>query len=295
MKKFILTFSLIFIAVANLFGQDVKVSLDKITTDEKLFTGRIDGQYEITLYLKFHEFSPEHGRIYSLSGWYYYDKIKTKIPLVGIYDGTLTLYVFKSKEKQDTVLNFKKEGKGFWNDLQDLKNMEGFDEKFIYSNDVSDIIGEWISGTKSLNLEIFGSDISVYNEAEYLKIQNSSVIKSVKIYDLGIFDREFTLVNYISSKNGTKILLKYDYLSNLFVNGMCGAGEEIGYIVLKYDNSFILTDKQRVEIESCYNGTYSEAIKGTNKDVKTYKVTDKDNKTKKVTINEKTVEVKIEE
>src|SRR6185437_1799558 len=118
----------------NVFAQqinntDTSVSLKKVTSTEKTFSGKLDGKYDITIYLKFFSISDANTAIYSVKGFYYYNSVKQKIPLVGIYDYNvgLTLYYFTSTAKEDTLLNFKLSGSGanFWDELDKYENMEG--------------------------------------------------------------------------------------------------------------------------------------------------------------------------
>ena len=77
--------------------------IDRVCIEDKLIHGSI-GEYPITLYLKFHEYSYHLGA-YSVKGWYYYDRVKTKINLVGLYlYGDLVLYNFKDTSKANNLL-----------------------------------------------------------------------------------------------------------------------------------------------------------------------------------------------
>ncbi|MCV9927748.1 hypothetical protein OIU83_08805 [Flavobacterium sp. LS1R49] len=295
MKKTFLLLAFLLMTLFHLSAQNLKIELQNIRTEEKVMTGSIDGKYPISVYLNFYNSSEDHMRIYSVKGWYYYENIKKKIPLVGIYDGGLTLYSFKTKEQQNQVLNFESKGT-IWEKIDILKNLTGFDEKFSYSED--DKSGnEWTDGKKKLKLELFNQDISILKEYQLLNIKNPKINKNINLTDLGIYDRDFELVNFTNTATGTKILLKFDYNSRFNIQGMCGAGSEAGYTILNYDSNFSLITIQRAEIESCLNNVYYEEIKNDVKYIKKFKLSENGSDTKiakTITINEKLIEIKTE-
>ncbi len=188
MKKYLLTLILLLTVLANLSAQNKNISIEKVVVNDKLLTGTIDDKYKISIYLKFYASSGDDSQIYSVKGWYYYDKVKKKIPLVGIYYGDLTLYVFKTKEQQDKVLNFKTNSNRFWEGMEELQNLQGYTEKFNFSCHDKKNAGEWTNSNKKLNLRINNSSISIFNETEYLKIKTHNKIKRIKMADLGIHD-----------------------------------------------------------------------------------------------------------
>ena len=295
MKKTFLLLAFLLTTSFPLFAQTLKVELQNIRTEEKVLTGSINEKYSITMYLKFYNSSEDHMRIYSVKGWYYYDNIKKKIPLVGIYDGTLTLYSFKTKEQQNQILNFDSKGT-VWQKLDTLKNLTGFDEKFSYSESDKST-NEWNDGKKKLKLNFYNHDISLLKEYQLLNIKSTKISRNIDLSNLGFYDRDFELINFTSSPAGTKILLKFDYTSKFNIQGMCGAGSEIGYTILNYDSDFNLIDTQRAELESCLNNVYYEQMKSDVKHIKKFKLSEDGSNTKiakAITINEKLIEIKTE-
>lgn len=296
MKKRIYILILSLTTLSNSFGQEKEVYIERIVTDERILQGRIDGKHEIEIYLKYHQMSDEHKGIYSVKGWYYYEKVKKKIPLVGICDGGLILYVFKEKAKNDTVLNFESNKEHFWDRIEYVKNMEGYDEKFSYPGEYASKSGEWKTKTKKLSLEIYNNDYNVFDETELLKIKkNNNEEKTIHLKKLNIYESNFELVSYIKNQSGVKVLLHYDCPSAVYVNGMCGAGSEVGYIILKYNTDFILQDIQKIKTESCLLFIYSEEMKQSNKNIKVFNVNYNSGETKKkITIDIQNIDIKIE-
>ena len=250
-------------------------SIKKITTQEKVFTGQINNKYDITIYLKYYSSSGEHQYIYSVKGYYYYNRIKTPIPIVGIYDGDLTLYVMDDAKKRDEILNFYAEGFSFWDQITKLKNMDGYREKFAIQEGES----QWLSGDKVYSVTLNEGDLSVYNESEYLEVQNADEDYHIALRDIGLYEENFTLVKYKTVNNETRVLLKFDFISNPNYNGRCGAGSEVGFIILTFDRRGELKDINRVLIESCMMGIYSEYIPSANpRKVMIYAITDEEGK-----------------
>lgn len=273
--KQVLLLVLVFMQLNLLAQGGSAYSIKKITTQEKVFTGQINNKYDITIYLKHHSNSGEHRYIYSVKGYYYYNRIKTPIPIVGIYDGDLTLYVMDDAKKRDEILEFNGEGFSFWDQMTKLKNMDGYREKFVISE--GDM--QWLSGDKVFSVTLYEGDFSVFNEREYLQVQKAGEEYHVALRDIGLYDENFTLVKYKVVNNETRVLLKFDYSSNANYNGMCGAGSEVGFIILTFDSQGELRDVNRVLIESCMNGIYSEYIPSANpQKVMIYAVADAEGK-----------------
>ena len=283
----------------NVFAQhlnntDTSISLKRITSTEKTFTGKIDGKYDITIYLKYFSTSGANTAIYSVKGFYHYNSVKQKIPLVGIYDYNvgLTLYYFTSKAKEDTLLNFKLSDSeaNFWDELDKYESMEGYDEKFIINNKD----GEWKKGAKTLKVMVDAADLNLYFTREYLHINSNDALKVIDLAKIGVTESNFELINFSKDENQVKVLLKYNYASKAYVMGMCGAGEEIGYIILYFDKEYKLIKKDELVIASCLNSIDNEEIKTNNPVEKKFLITEYQAEktiTTTVIVNEKTMTV----
>lgn len=228
--------------------------------DSKWFTGTIDGKYKITLYLKYFKTSGEHLGIYSVTGFYYYDKIKTKIPLVGIYDGALVLYKFPPKSAKDSlILNFENYGsQNFWDEIETYKNLDGYEEKFTIGSKGK---VQWQSKTKVLPLEIKSADLHLIHTYEYLVLSIGTKETKINVKDLKLTESGFSLVNANWQNNRIRLMLNYSFGSRAFVMGMCGAGTEEGYYVLEFDKNARLVSKQHLQTESCLENIYTEKQK----------------------------------
>jgi hypothetical protein len=286
MKKILFMFFCLYLNAG--LAQGFKIDLQDVQTEDKIFTGSIDEKYDITAYLKFHELSVDNMGVYSVKGWYYYDKGKKKIPLVGVYDGQgLTLFSFKAKENQDKVTEMEYSG-STGEILDSIKSMPGFDERFDTST------GEWSDGKKKLKFRFYDQDLDLYKNYQLLNITDNSETKSINLNEIIQYHSDFELVGYLKNQSGIRILLKYEHLSRLNIQGMCGAGYEIGYIILLYDKDLNLEKIEETEIESCLYDISNEEIKSNQKNIKKFEVNDRDDKSKIVTIDEKLIQIKIE-
>ncbi len=273
--KNLLLLILIFIQL-DLYSQELNTySIKKIITQERIYTAQINDKYDITIYLKFYKNSDGHKNIYSIKGYYYYNSIKTHIPIVGLYDGDLILYVFSDNEKSDTVLNFKNNVVDFWSNIDYLKNITGYREKFIIKPNEM----KWLNGEKSFSLKLYQNDFSIVTETEYLQVNNPKLEYYISLNEIGLYDKNFSIVNIKKIKNETRILLEFDYTSRPYYLGMCGAGKEIGYVILTFDMQNQLINQNRVLIESCLDGIHSEQTSSSNPKIKTFSITDRDEKT----------------
>ncbi len=267
--RYILIFSLFL----NLcYSQKEKAEVIKTRTLEKMFSATINQKYSSTIYLKLINYSDEHSGIYSVKGWYYYDNIKTKIPLVGIFDGDLTLFNLKSKAEENKILNFKTDEQGnLWDRIEALKKTQGFEEKFEFSLIDNKIDGKWYKGTNKLDVQMLDGNINIYKEYEFLQINNGNEFESINLYDLNLNVTNFDLINYSKTASQISVLLNYEYMSRPYIMGMCGAGQEFGYVVLTYDLEYNLIETEIIETESCLNQISSEVDEKNENKITIYK------------------------
>lgn len=270
-----------------LFSQHFSFSQQKdeiieVRTDERIIQGEIDEKYGITLYLKHYQSSGEHRGVYSVKGWYYYNNIQKKIPLVGIYDnGDLTLSVFQQKEKQDSILKFNYGDLNLWDGIELLKNMSGFDEKFVYNSELK----EWSTPKKKLPIRLFTDDLSVEQISNYLKITQKTNVKYINLNEMTDYVTGCQLVHSLHSTTENSFLFKYEFPSNSYIQGRCGAGTEEGYVVLKYDGDYNFILFQNELLNSCYDGLYSESVSSGNLNLLQFKVSNQEDKITTVTID----------
>ncbi len=170
-----LTCLILLMALIGVQAQTSNACIETIRTNSRLFHGQIDHKYDITIYLQYANPSTEHSGFYSVSGWYYYDKFKQKIPLAGIYDGSLTLYATKNKSLKEKILNLQGDGDTFWDQMQSLGELTGYDEKLIISSK-----GSWSNGTKTLDMNIDDNDLAIVTATDYLKINSKTLSISIK-------------------------------------------------------------------------------------------------------------------
>ncbi len=266
---------LIFIFLFQFSIAQFQVSLLSLKDTERLFSGMINGKTPITLYLKFKNNSQDHLRVFSVEGWYYQDDQKKKIPLVGICNqgfgmNEFTLYNFPDTASNKKVLDFKYSG-FIGEEIDKFLNMTGFTEKFFFNIHDKEK-AYWKSDKKSYDLEIFTENLNIYNEYEILQIKSKASTKNINLNLFGVSDRNFKVIKTISNTNGLKILMKFNYNSNFNIQGKCGTGQEIGYLVLDYNKDLVLQKTERLQIQSCINEIESTEIKSTNKNELKYSI-----------------------
>lgn len=259
MKKLKITFLFLLFTTIS-FSQNNFPRVEKITTEDKILKGYID-KYPITIYLKFNKYSNNHLGVYSVEGWYYYDKVKSKIPLTGIYEySELVLYNFKTQEKNNELLNFEITKNNHWEDVKYYKNLESFNEKFVIKKNKS----YWEKNEKKLELKLNNDNFRIRNVNEFLFL-NSNM--SFDLHNFGNWTWNFE----IFAQKSSKIILKYNHASRLYVQGRCGAGSEEGLILLEFNSKNKLIKFEKFILNSCNEGVYSGELEEVGKYLKNYK------------------------
>lgn len=291
-KQWLIVFMMLI--VANIFGQSSKVSVEKFVTKEKLLQGILGEKYRITIYLKMHDEADEAAGIYSVRGWYYYDKHKKKIPLVGIYNGNLILYQLKTEAERDKVLNFDNHREGhMWTHFDKLADLMTYEEKFVY--EVGGEKNRWMGNGKILSLDIYSTQLDLFEEMQLIRVKTSKGEQNITLSDLGLYCPDPTVVAYQEDASGYRILLSYDYASRPSnVQGMCGAGMEVGYLLLKYDKNFDFVESIDARTESCLMSVYAEEMKSNNRSEKIFKIEDAEGKTEVYRVNMELATITVE-
>ncbi len=274
--------------VFELKAQKEPVFIEEFSITDQVFTGSIDNKYPVTMYLKFEEYSPENWLSYSVSGWYYYNTVKKKIPLVGVYSGRLVLYSFADPVRADSVKQMLSSVPNPWEATDDLMNRSGFTEKFDF--DYSDYMykGTWENNQKQLNVSFNTSRIDLDQKQEFLVIPiEKNGQKRIDLSRFGPMSYGYSIFASKYDAAGSKVLLKYEISSTANPNGMCGAGMEIGFLLLHFDNKGTLAEYREEPVESCLGNFWSESaeVPGTNGRKLIYKVTDSEEKVRTVTID----------
>lgn len=254
MKKiFILLFSL---SVTYFLCQ--KVELKKVTDSSQLFKGEIAGN-PITMQLSFDGIIDCNQYQHFVKGWYYYDKYKKKIPLIGIYDlANLHLYNFGNQQDKNSKILRKK--------ITSLQSLEKIDslmkplnpkETLIFKGDYSktkEVVGNIVIGDKNYSSKLYIKDSRIYRFNNYLILPNN---KKINTYDFINPIGGNKLISYASDKSGNRVLLYFEEVSNFNFCGMCGASDgEKGYRVLYFTNDWNFKSYDDFMIESCIENIY---------------------------------------
>lgn len=269
MKKIILLF---FLITSTCFSQQKNISIESFRTNDRIFYGSIDDKYDITIYLKIEKFSEDHLFIYSVKGWYYYNKVKKMIPLVGIYNPMKGMTLFNTTDKvfEKKILDFDFSGV-VWDKLEEIENFKNFNEKFFISKNPTEN-NTWSNNTKNLKVTINNElqDIYVFEDFKFLKIDNSVI--NLSNYHIGYKNLE--IISKKLSTLETRLLLKYEQAGNPNIQGNCGGATDFGYIILVLNNKKELIQFEEIEIENCRGFIYSENLQKNNKKILQFKITD---------------------
>lgn len=253
---------LLITGACSLKAQQTGIYIENFTTTDQVLNGEIDGKYAITAYLKFEAYSPDNLMIYSVSGWYYYNNVKKKIPLVGIrhLEG-ITLYSFNDKQRADSVLQMASPLLNTWQMTEELCNRSGYAEKFEISYMDYNYAGKWKSSKKELDVSFHTrGHIDLHERHEYLVLPLAkNEKKHIALNQFGPYSYGYVVFAAKSDPTGHKVLIQYEVGSNSNLQGMCGAGQEIGYLLLIFDPKGNLLDYRIEEVESCRENLWSES------------------------------------
>lgn len=251
----------VFLLILFLFSVSVKIcasngaQLVKQEITNRIFHAQIDGKYPITIYLEYQHRSECFLETYSVKGWYYYDKIKTKIPLVGIYDEGLVLYNFATPNQENVVLNFEQTPFNCNNDF--FKSITNFNEKFVIQYiDSLHISGVWKNKAKELEVMFDLQSLNIKQTNNYLLLPNKQW--------LCLNDYFYVLNHYeliAVSDDNSRAIVKFESPSRNYVMGRCGAGSEKGYYCLYLDENSQLLRFEEFLVESCLDGIFLDQIK----------------------------------
>ncbi len=254
----------------NIYSQEYKINLEHITTNEQVLSGTIDGKYDITIYLKLVSFSDDHSGVYSVKGWYHYNKLKKNIPIVGIYDFSngLTLYSLGDKLLEKKIISFDVPGPSVWDKIDYINSISDFDEKLIVSNDENN--NKWTNKTKELKLKVYDFlENIIAKKFCFLRLDKNTVIN---LADYSIDYSNLKIISSSKNKLETKVLLKYEIGGNSNIQGMCGGATDFGYIILSFDSKNNLNYIEKLEIENCRGFIYSEALASNDKSKLKFKI-----------------------
>lgn len=266
------------------------VFIEEFTISDQVIHGLIDDKYAITAYLKFEEYSPENWLSFSVSGWYYYDNVKKKIPLVGIYYGEgIVLYSFTDPLRSDSIRQMTSTASNNpWEITDELISRSGYSEKFELNYSEYHYRGSWKNDKKELAVTFNTGSIDLDKRYEFLVLpltQNEK--KHIALDQFGPFSYGYSVFASKSDISGFKVLLKYEMNSTGNPNGMCGAGMETGYMLLTFDSKGNLLEYRTQDVESCLRNTWSEIaeVPGSGGKRVIYTVTDSEEKVHTVTVD----------
>lgn len=286
--KFVLNILIGFCACMT-FGQ-TSPRIEKIAIYDRVLHGVIGEDIPITLYLHFHDYSDQNTLVYSVEGWYYYDRYQKKIPLVGIYSGGLVVYSFEHEAQADSILKLQAHGDSPWEQLDDLTSRSGYKERIEIDYQDYSFQGTWKNTQKELPVRIQSPDIGVDALKEYLHVPLKDGKEVVlDLSQIGSVGNDYEIVASRHADGKWRIMLYYATMSTGNPNGMCGAGQEIAYVLLVVDEDGRLVEFSEQVIESCLGNSYFEEMNESTSTVKQLRVIHADDQERMVEVNLETV------
>lgn len=255
MKK-ISTFVLLFLSIF-LFSQYISPEIKLVRNWEtsKTFKGEIAGQ-PITLHLEYMNHSGWHDKVFSVKGWYYYDRFQKKIDLMGFYNGNFMLYHFNNAKDYDKISS---EDLFCW--TEPCPKFENYNEFLeIIQDDQKTQKGSMTKDGKKFKLKLKTDDLDITKRNEWLYLPNK---KSYNLYDLLDAYGGNEIVSTYSDKKENRIMLSFERDSNFNKHGFCGATPpETGFRLLTFDKNWKIKKFQVYSTNSCLaDVTFEEELK----------------------------------
>lgn len=213
------------------------------TVAEVTIKGTIDNKYPITIHLEYAQPAECFFGVYTLKGWYFYDKFKTKIPLSGLYYGDLVLYNFPSA-KMDSQLVYYNLVEGIWPDT--ILNLQGYTEKFYFKS--GGYQGIWKNNGKKLPVKLKIDDLNILEDQTYLLFNNGRYI------NLTDFFWQFTHYRILGvNHDNSHIIIEFSQPSRGYACGQCGAAIEEGIYDLFFNDQGQLLKYNEYLLQSCWD------------------------------------------
>lgn len=266
-------FSFLFTISSLLVFSQNKVNY--ITEASRTFKGSINGA-PITIFLQNKEIIDCNLHDRFVEGWYYYDKYKIKIPLSGYsHHCNMELYHFGKNH----IINSKKIAENVSPPTIDsLYSNSNYEEALVFnrcsytSEKATRWKGTFKTKTKTAEILINASNISIGREYEYFKLPDSKIIDLRKIFPGYGGNKFFSLTE---DRKENRALFYFESISNHNACGRCGASDgEKGYRVIYFDKNWNIKKTSEYLIESCLENIYDTEIIKKTKHVTTYAVKD---------------------
>ncbi len=265
MNKYILFILITFLSAKGI-TQNWSVESDISMERYYLLKGKIDDKYAITMYLEEgyslcgDETISDQWRDATLVGWYYYDKLKIKIPLIGsdyrTDDSHVDLYVLKN-----------------YLDSFDYKNCtaKDFKEKFFNDEDSDLTKLNWMQkneATYLTNMKMVHNYSLETNAELIIKIRDIEIKRMNISQSTGLkYIIELNNIDATKLPDGIYVTFSFAERSNPggAFSGYCGVGYEkyLGYV--HFDNQLKFKEFDFKKVWSCVDDEsieYYKVIKG---------------------------------
>lgn len=256
-----------------------KIKLEQKWDSAKVFKGQIAGA-SITMRLEYLQYSGWHDKVFSVKGWYYYDRIKKKIPLMGFYNGELMLYNFKKEEDYKKIMTA---DTFCW--MQPCPEYSNYNEFIKITQDSLKIQKGFLTKNhKKYPIKLFTDDLDISPRNEILYLPNGKKYNLRELLDE--YGGNKIVSTYIGEKEN-RIMLYYERDSNFNHQGYCGADvPETGYRLLTFNKNWEVKKFQVYSTNSCLIKTFLNKEYKTKYDyIKAYYVTYLDNSLNLIIVN----------
>lgn len=217
------------------------------------------GNSPITLHLEYVETFSENSTLYTVKGWYHYDKYKQRIPVVGYRDyGELMLFVTDDPASQSWIME------------TDALPHHKADRAIVMQERMTiglyDKAGKWEGNGKSLPLTLaLEGELEVLTNhyRMVLRTQDGETWASLPQENWSplVQSYETELVGQQVEASPVVLMLRFKHMGNTNVQGQCGAAEDIGYMRLEVTPDTI-QNAATYYVSRCVDGRYMELDEG---------------------------------
>ena len=257
-----------------IYSQNWKIVPEIEEKRDIILKGKIANKYDITMCLRmqggvcgFEEYAVQ-WRNRELQGWYYYDNIKAKIPLIGYFNGSDNFEFRKEDEPYDYKYLELFVPANYFNDTINKKDctVPEYSEKFYNDKEFDFRFMKWKKGKTELPviMEVV-HNIDLVTKARFIIYINGFEMSRLNISDL----TKLKYIEYLElhdvKDTGDYIHITFDFYERTIPGGSgggyCGAGVEtfIGYLRLNKDWS--INKFEFKQVHSCRNWNKVENYK----------------------------------
>lgn len=232
----------------------LRLSIENKPTTTLDLKGKI-GNAPITIHLEHVENFYENSVLYTLKGWYHYDKYQQRIPLVGYRDySEIVLYATDDDASKQLILDA---------DIMPHRKADytlSMQERLVLN--INQKQGTWEGNGKSLPVTLaLDGDLEIYvnHYTMLLKTTNGEVWGAYPLdtWSALTYSHELELIAQQTDTAPAVLLIRLVHMGNSNVQGRCGAAEDEGFMRIELSQDAILADTTHY-VSRCIDGRYME-------------------------------------